>query len=62
MVLEGGIVSRPAYSSVTMTPNDKVVKGCGGLSFLFTEMPRMVLLGSGLPANNVLKNSEGVRA
>ena len=26
LVLEGGIVSCPAYSTVTMTPNDKAVK------------------------------------
>jgi hypothetical protein len=38
----GVIVSCPAYSTMTMTPNDKAVKECCGLLFLFTEKPRRV--------------------
>src|SRR5215216_6882896 len=33
-------------TTVTMTPNNKAVKGCGGLPFLFTELLRRVLLGN----------------
>src|SRR5215212_8852592 len=34
-VLEGGIVSCPAYSTVTLTPNNQPVKERGGSPFLF---------------------------
>ena len=35
-------LAQPTY--VTMTPNNKAVKGYGGLPFPFTEMPRRNVL------------------
>src|SRR5215217_4309986 len=43
-------VSLAQSTTVTMTPNNKAVKGCGWLPFLFTVNPRRVLLGNpGVP-------------
>ena len=41
-----------------MTSNNKAVKGCGGLPFLFTELPRRNVLGYsayGIPSSRKLR-------
>ena len=49
-------------TTVTMTPNNKAVKGCGGLPFLFTELPRRFFPETRLPLNSILGNSGARRA
>jgi hypothetical protein len=41
---QGGVPC-PAYSTVTMTLNNKAVKGCGWLPFVVTEMQRRDVSG-----------------
>ena len=40
----GVIVLLAQPTTVTMTVNNKAVKGCGGLPLLFTELPRGLAL------------------
>jgi hypothetical protein len=64
---QGGVPC-PAYSTVTMTLNNKAVKGCGWLPFVVTEMQRRDVSGysvssipsfseTGLPLMSLLGNS-----
>jgi hypothetical protein len=39
---------------VTMTVNNKAVKGCGGLPLLFTELPSVGILGNSYTDGRIL--------